>query len=227
MQKTASSTRPIRCPECRARLAAETTRCACGYVAASAPGAEGGVENLVIKAERLYENYLSARVMRARKAVIDMRARRLQNVRDEALLHQLRTAEKELRALEMQLIAQNAKADEAKAGADAITEPLATPPTADENHASAVKPTMRFRANQATRAAAVPKRKSDDSFTAAQAKRARLALQGSDPSLKVCPECEATLSPSAPQCICGYNFRLARRQPDFLSDEEIRALRGQ
>ncbi len=209
-------------------MTATATRCACGYVNEDAREPAAGSENLMNKAERLYENYLSTRVMRARKAVIDLRARRLRDPRDESLLRQLRTAEKELRAVEMQLMAQNARANDEPQAGDMTTEPVETAPEHEgPTPEPSAEPTTRFRANQATRAAAVPGTKRKDKFATDQAERAEQAVASTEPSLKVCPECEATLSPSAPQCICGYNFRLARRQPAFLTHEEIRALRGQ
>jgi len=227
VQSSISPARIRRCPDCRARLAADAARCACGYVSPDAGTAGVDGDNLVTKAERLYENYLSARVMRARKAVIDLRARRMQNVRDESLLRQLRTAEKELRALEMQLVAQNTKeSSAAAANHEIVTEPIETPPQEAPDEIATPTVPARFRASQSARAAGITRAESSDPFTGAQSRRAQEALQHADPSLKVCPECEATLSPQAPQCVCGYNFRLARRLPAFLSDEEIRALRG-
>ena len=219
--------RPIRCPDCRARMAPDATRCACGYVDEHAPDMADARENLVNKAERLYESYLSARIMRARKAVIDIRARRMRTPGDESLLRQLRTAEKELRAVEMQLVAQNAKIAEEESANNEITEQVETPASSIDEQPTTAEPPARFRAMQATRADEVPRVQPVEKFTAAQAKQAEQALAASDPSLKICPECEATLSPAAPQCICGYNFRLAKRQPAFLTSEEIRALRGQ
>jgi len=227
VQTSVSPARIRRCPDCRARLAADATVCNCGYVSPDAGAAGVDGDSLVTKAERLYENYLSARVMRARKAVIDLRARRMQNVRDESLLRQLRTAEKELRALEMQLVAQNTKeSSPAAANYEIVTEPIETPPKESSDDIATPTVPARFRASQSARAAGITRVESHDAFTGAQARRAQEALDHADPSLKVCPECEATLSPQAPQCVCGYNFRLARRLPAFLSDEEIRALRG-
>ena len=228
VQTSVSPARIIRCPDCRARLAAHAARCVCGYVSPDANVAGVDGDNLVTKAERLYENYLSARVMRARKTVIDLRARRMQNVRDEALTHLLRTAEKELRALEMQLVAQNTKenAPDARTTEEAVTEPTDLPSASPPGNDPIPSEPMRFRASQSARAVGITQPKSKDSFTNAQARRADQVLENADPSLKVCPECDATLSPHAPQCVCGYNFRLAKRLPAFLSDEEIRALRG-
>lgn len=198
------------CPKCTAPLTPGVIRCVCGHeLNASAPKDAYVSEDLIAKAEALYESHLVARVIHARRLVKDIKIAVLRSPRDQAKVAALKHAEETTRGLQAQLVAQSRKTAEAHMAAQeararlgmtsAPAQPTATP-------APSAAPSESFRALQVTRA---------ESITPV------------DPE-PICGACGRRSPASATRCACGYTFHphgaeLPRVQ---LSEDEMATLRA-
>lgn len=111
---------PAPCPLCQAVADPATGRCLCP----PRPAAEGGSSHLLAKAEALFESYLAARVVHARRRAREARVAFLRDPRNRGKADALRDAEREAALLEFQLVEQTRKARQARA---AVPEAVGTP----------------------------------------------------------------------------------------------------
>lgn len=103
------------CPVCRTAADPATGRCRCPGDPAQA---KGGSPDLLAKAEALFESYLAARVVHARRRARDAKVALLRDPRSRDKIEALREAEREAAVLEMQLIEQTRKTQYARSAAD-------------------------------------------------------------------------------------------------------------
>jgi hypothetical protein len=221
------------CPQCSAMLAEETTYCACGYRFNTEAQPES---NLVAQAEALYETHLRARLQRAvrtaRLAKVDL----LRDPRSPVKRTQLREMEKEVKALETQVMIQSARVADLR---PAVTHPNVEAAPLRAKPISSVESPDTFRAAQTVKAdktfelfrlqQAVEKLRSSQAtsaFHALQTEKAdEVAKQTS--TINACPSCGAAVNAGVVRCGCGYKLIAdADAASDFLSAEEKAALRG-
>lgn len=172
---------------------------------APAPAFSNG--GLVAQAESLFETYLAARLVRARRNVTNAKVTLLRDPRSRPKLDLLRRAEDEAEKLQAQLLEQARRLAYVRNGNVA---PDAAP--------------------------AEPSEQATPGFRTIQAARAAEILQNTDPMQRQsrpddrhCPRCAATVSGEASVCGCGYQFvplRLDVSAEPFLTQEELAALRG-
>lgn len=203
------------CPRCRAVLDPATGLCGCPAAAreaatsldySPAPGA------LVAQAELLFETYLAARLVRARRQVKAAKVALLRDPRARIKLDELRRAEQETERLQAQLLEQARKAAQTREQNRA--RPLAVPPAPEPEESVHTRPTERFREAQAAKA--------EDAYDAAGLGRR------SRPDDRDCPRCGGHVSGDSTACACGYQFIASDASvvvEPFLTDEEITALR--
>jgi hypothetical protein len=102
---------PAPCTVCGVAADPATGLCRC---APARPGAASGSPHLLAKAESLFESYLAARVVHARRRARDTRVAFLRDPRNREKGEALRHAEREATLLEMQLLEQTRKAQHAR-----------------------------------------------------------------------------------------------------------------
>lgn len=204
--ETGTASRP--CPTCKAVPDTETGRCRCSEppgdrapaTTDSAPGP------LLTRAESLFESYLAARLVRARRTLTTAKVALLRDPRNRAKLEALRTAERETHRLHEQLLEQRRKVARAQTGTSAAAASGDTEPTED------------FRLLQAAKAEAVYQ-----SATASERQGRSL------PDDRECPKCGERLPGEVMTCACGHRFTPGEDDvvaEPFLTDDEIAALRG-
>lgn len=170
---------------------------------------------LVAQAETLFETYLAARLVRARRHLTFAKVALLRDPRNRAKLEELRRAETEAEQLQAQLIEQARKTAQARDRRSHGGE--ASAPTAPDSTISA-EATQDFRATQAVRAEEIYPSSDASQF----GRRSR-------PDDRDCPNCGSQVPGEETACSCGYQFTAG---PDlaaesFLTDEELAVLRGE
>lgn len=190
-------TTPAICPLCRAAADPATGRCHCPP---DRPVADSGSPDLIAKAEALFESYLAARVVHARRRTRDAKVAYLRDPRNREKAEALRQAEREASLLEMQLVEQTRKTQQARNAVHDAGRPPAPPagvPPAEPASVPALAPS-----------------------TGPAASRAE-SLE------RTCPRCAARAPGAVAECRCGYSFALAEpgAEPMFLSEDELLALR--
>ncbi len=224
------------CPQCKVVVAASEARCACGHEFDDSSHIDSPPsEELVAKAEQLYETFLGARLARARRAVNDARLALARDPRNRAKAQNVRLAEKEARTLQMQLAAQVAKTEKAQRIANDAKERLRLRRTRTEQTQGAVPSTPseddahrapeQFRRAQAIKAETIV---AGDAIgdAAAHVHRPDQSPSASRPvDARPCPNCDAALPSDATGCACGHALRADDLLPPFLSDEDFRALK--
>lgn len=196
------------CPRCHATPDPATGLCGCPAPATQVePAADYSSGALVAQAESLFETYLAARLVRARRQLTQAKVALLRDPRNRARLEELRRTEQETRRLQAQLVEQARKVAEAK---EQVRAGAATPTP----ETIAAQPTEDFRALQAARA--------EQAVSAAATQLERR----SRPDDRDCPECARRLPGETTRCPCGYRFAAddVVAEP-FLSEEELAALR--
>lgn len=191
-------------------------------------------QGIVAQAEELYENYLNARLQRSVRALQAIKMSLARDVANASLIGQMREATREIETLRNQIAAQAGRTEEARrrafeaakdAGAVSAGAVSETPDAVfRESQAAAAAAVMEARAREAAEAAAqtpVP----DALFNAAQAERAKQALEAAGKDARRCPKCRATMTPNGSCLACGYSVPAAPGAVDFISKEEIAALR--
>jgi hypothetical protein len=191
-------------------------------------------QGIVAQAEALYESYLNARLQRSVRALQAIKMSLTRDPANASLIGQMRETTKEIETLRGQISAQTARTEDAKRrAADPARETaVAIPPVG-------ATPDDMFRESQAAAAAAVmeararelaaeksAKAESDAAFNAAQSERAKQALETTvRAEVRRCPKCRATMTPNGNCLACGYSIPVGPNAVDFISKEEIAALR--
>ncbi|MBI3897070.1 MAG: hypothetical protein HY308_02105 [Gammaproteobacteria bacterium] len=161
---------------------------------------------LIAQAESVFESYLAARLVRARRELTSAKVALLRDSHDRGKREALRRAEMEVEQLQSQLVAQSRKTAQARAR----VAPPALPPieTSSPSVTPAVVPVL------------VTVMPLPISPTVA-------STRGTQPDDRQCPRCNRRVRGST-SCSCGYEFqRDATHLPaQFLSEEELLALRG-
>ncbi len=189
------------CPICKSIPDRETGRCRCPRPGYDVPMPSLS-SSLVTQAESLFENYLAARLVRARRTLTDAKVAMLRDPRDRSKMEALRAAEAETEKLQAQLVAQSRRVAAAR-----------------EEHEQRVSlaATENFRAKQAALADAVV-----ESRGAEENKRLARADD------RECPNCGEHHNSDTSVCVCGYNFVAPDQNliaEPFLTAEEVAALR--
>jgi hypothetical protein len=203
------------CPACKTIPNPETGRCRCPPPPGRwIPTANLSSDTLVTQAESLFENYLAARLVRARRALTTAKVAMLRDPRNRTKVEALRTAEVETEKLQAQLLEQTRKVAAAR-------ERTSDSAPAHEQHISveSAEATEDFRLVQSAKADAVyqPETASNESEG--------LSRQGE----RDCPKCGERLRGEIAICACGYDFVAAGQTliaEPFLTAEEVAALRG-
>lgn len=187
---------PTPCPLCGAVADAGTGRCLCP---SAAPDAERGSPGLLAKAESLFESYLAARVVHARRRAREAKVAFLRDPRNRKKGDALRHAEREVALLEVQLVEQTRKAQHARHAAQNVARPFAG------TRSSAAEPAS----------------------DAARAPSAQSTAIRTVPAERECPRCAARVPGAIAECRCGYSFAMpkAGAEPMLPGDEESLALR--
>lgn len=118
------------CPHCHTIVDPDTGRCLCR----PARQAGDGSPELLARAEALFESYLAARVVHARRRLNEAKAAFLRDPRNRAKAESFHAAEREVGLLEMQLVEQTRKTQHARSLARTAT-PLSSsagPPSPPE-----------------------------------------------------------------------------------------------
>ncbi|BAU48822.1 hypothetical protein SVA_2272 [Sulfurifustis variabilis] len=120
---------PVPCPVCGAAADSATGRCLCPD---ARPAVDSGSPHLLAKAESLFESYLAARVVHARRRAREAKVAFLREPRNREKGEALRHADREAALLEMQLVEQTRKAQQARDAARNLSPTPAAPsaPTA-------------------------------------------------------------------------------------------------
>jgi len=196
-----------KCPRCSTVPDPQTGRCLCPE--ATEPPSAPRSGNLLAQAEALFETYLAARLVRARRQVTAAKVALLREPRSRTRLEELRRAEQEVERLQAQLVEQVRRTAQARAAErqDATTAAPVEPPAGIQ-----AEPTESFRALQAARAEEIA--------------ASRLA-EGTRAGEHKCPNCGARVPGDARICGCGYAFPSGDEvaAEPFLTDEELAALR--
>jgi hypothetical protein len=204
------------CPICKTIPNPETGRCRCPPTPGRwIPTANLSSDTLVTQAESLFENYLAARLVRARRALTNAKVTMLRDPRNRAKLEALRAAEVETEKLQAQLLEQTRKV----AAARERTAGSAPAPREEQASAESSEATPDFRMVQAAKADAV--------YQPEPANNERDELSRQDD--RDCPQCGARLPGDIAVCACGYDFLAPGRSmvaEPFLTAEEVAALRG-
>lgn len=199
------------CPRCHTVPNQETGLCRCprpfdGRIPALGLSSSA----LLTQAESLFENYLAARLVRARRTLTTAKVTLLRDPRNRAKLDAMRTAELETQKLHAQLLEQTRRTTKAR-------EQAATRTGHEAGRTSA----------EAT-----------DDFRMVQAAKAEAALQSSEssdrpqwlrPDDRECPKCGERVPGDVTVCTCGHDFATVGNRSvaePFLSEEEVAALRG-
>jgi hypothetical protein len=214
------------CPSCRSKVPASLARCSCGAVL-DVDGSSSG-EGLVTQAEVLYESYLNARMQRAIKTLQSTRLALVRDPTHAKLIEQMREVMREIETLRAQIVAQSSRTEEARRkDAEDKKEPAVHGPAQQSVPDDAFRAAQVLRAEQAFRAASEAKRSetphvpaADSAFNAAQA-----AIAQRIAAADLCPVCRAEMGPDGRCRACGYARRPAATDQDFLTKEEIAALK--
>lgn len=187
------------CPRCRTEHEP---------AAACAPG------SLVAQAESLFESYLAARLLRARRNLSAAKVALLRDPRSAAKRDVLLKAQAATQKLEAQLLDQARRA--AAAREDARNQRSAPAPAPDASVVTfSRQPTEDFRVLQAAKAGM--------SLSAGAEADANVPRAGRE-----CPRCGVHVPGEPTACRCGYTFfpRQDIGAEPFLSAEELAALRA-
>lgn len=187
--------------------------CAKNAVQQAAPaGFSSGA--LVAQAESLFETYLAARLVRARRNLTFAKVALLRDPRNRAKLEDLRRAETEAERLQAQLVEQARKAAQARNGHDRANGESREPGPETPISAEA---TEDFRTVQAVRA--------EEIYASSDVSLGRRSRQDD----RDCPSCGRRVPGNEAACSCGHRF-IAEADiaaEPFLTDEELAALRGE
>lgn len=165
---------------------------------------------LVTQAESLFESYLAARLLRARRNLSAAKVTLLRDPCNDAKREALLKAEAEARKLDVQLLEQARRVSAARE--DARNQRVAA---ASPAHASSAQATEDFRVLQAAKAGM------------SLSTNARSSRQA-QPDKRDCPRCGSHVSHETKACRCGYTFfpRKDIVAEPFLSEEELAVLRA-
>jgi hypothetical protein len=217
------STLTTDCPRCHAALAPETTQCRCGHVL-SAETADIGMD-LVTQAEILYETHLRARLQRATRLTRAAKVDLLRDPTNMAKKTQLREMENETLLLEKQLDLQGARIAEARAAAQRSYGDVAVTALETFRAAQSAKAEQSIALNRLQTALEESRTtQATGAFNAVQAGRAREVVQETA-GMQACPNCSAAVKIGATRCACGYQFGGSQEGKEFISAEELSALR--
>lgn len=199
------------CPHCQAIPDSATGLCRCPATA-RAPTAPLDLSSgaLVAQAERLFETYLAARLVRARRQLQAAKTALRRDARKRAHLDELRRAEQETERLQAQVLEQARKAAQARE-----QQPAPAPRARPAPAAAGAVASEHFRTLQAAKA--------EEAYDACGALGRR-----SRPDHRDCPRCGARIAGESEACVCGHRFAAndaAVLAEPFLSDSEIAALR--
>jgi hypothetical protein len=225
-----SSTRA--CPRCRAHVANDQLRCACGSVIEPDSNHLPSSQGIVAQAEALYETYLNARLQRAVRALQTIKASLARDPASPTLIGQMRETTMEIESLRGQLSAQTVRTEDARRRVAITTEPpVAVAPTVS------VEPDAVFRMSQAAAAEAVMDSLSvgrvietrrigeaDLVFNATQAVRAERLVEPPRVEVRNCPKCRSATNADGKCIACGHALP-GGAATEFISKEEIAALR--
>ncbi|HEY8554775.1 MAG TPA: hypothetical protein VIL43_09585 [Burkholderiales bacterium] len=196
-----------KCPQCGTVPDPQTGRCLCPQTAE--PTSTPGSGTLLAQAEALFETYLAARLVRARRQVTAAKVALLREPRNRTRLEELRRAEQEVERLQAQLVEQVRRTAQARAAErqDTATAAPTEPPAGVQ-----AEPTESFRALQAARAEEIA---------------ASRFAEGARADERTCPSCGARAPGDARICGCGYTFASDNEvvAEPFLTEEELAALR--
>src|SRR5690606_19030271 len=215
------------CPECAAANPPDALLCRCGYCFDPDRLAQTDPEAYARQQERLYREYLRARLVHAQAQLQAAREAARAEPGDRARAVALRAAEAGVAALRNELrecdrrVPAVPAADAARKAVQAKqTPPPARPrPPAQGAHPRpapppgprvSARPDARFRAAQAHKAEALVRaaaaasgpRRVAPGATRHAVLASRVAAKGS--GTQVCPNCTATLAADAERCRCGY-----------------------
>lgn len=221
-----------RCPQCAAAVAKSAAHCGCGYSFDTETPTSGIAQSLA--EEKLYEDYLNARVMQTAQAAIEAQAVQQTRPDDPAATAAVFAALNEAEAARRDLSAQSARVEElrqamvAEVGMAALTD--ATASEAASAPAIAKAPVTIIEAPQVL---APVSARAGEVARAAEALRAELAKLRQDtgrpagavqsiktargaqaaPSAvlakKTCEQCQTEVLASARRCRCGFSFMAA------------------
>lgn len=191
------------CPICKSIPDRETGRCRCPRPPSQYVPTPSLSSTLVSQAESLFESYLAARLVRARRTLTDAKVAMLREPRNRSKIEALRVAEAETEKLQAQLVDQSRRVAAARE---------------EQERRASIEATENFRARQAARADAVVEPRDD-----AERKRVSRAED------RECPNCGERHESDTTVCVCGYNFLAPDHDliaEPFLTAEEVAALRG-
>ncbi len=200
------------CPHCHAVPDPATGACGCATVSSEHAPAGTPSATLVARAESLFETYLAARLVRARRQLTAAKVALLRDPRNRAKLDDLRRVEQEAERLQAQLVEQARRAAQAREQQRAADTRAAEPATG-----VSAQPTEDFRVVQAVMAEEVYNSGAPSQF----GPRAQ-------PDDRDCPRCGRRLAGDSAACTCGYQFvpaALNAISEPFLTEEELAALR--
>ena len=201
------------CAVCHTAPDPVTGVCLCPREAAMPANSTAGP--LVAQAESLFETYLAARLVRARRNLSVAKVALLRDPRSRAKLEDFRRAESEAERLQAQLVEQARKSVQAREGS-ARTDGHGSALGAHRDNVSA-EATVDFRAVQAIRA-----EEAYPSDIGHGGRRSR-------PDDRDCPSCGNRVSGDLSACTCGHEFTASSAgvpAEPFLTDDELAALRG-
>lgn len=212
------------CPRCHVPLSIGTDQCTCGYlfVPATTPGV---TLDLVTQAEVLYETHLRARLQRAMRLTRVAKVELLRDPTNVAKKAQLRQMEKEALLLEKQLDLQGTRIEEARAAAQRSSVELTAAAVEHFRAAQGIKAEQSLESNRLQRA--LDERtlsQATGAFNATQADKARNVVEQRQ-GIQTCPNCNAAVKIGLVHCQCGYRLRSAQDDKEFLSTDELTALR--
>lgn len=226
MSQTSSATKD--CPQCRALLAADAASCTCGHHFKATVSSGRPAGSLLAQAEELYETHLRARMQRAMRVVKLAKVDLLRDPGNPTMKIQLRDAEKEVKLLEAQLMVQIARVADAHAAERGYDEPASA--AADTQAPETFRATQAVKAEQSFElinlelaAERLRANQSTGVFKAIQAEKARAAERHATQN---CPGCGLPVAIGVARCDCGYRLHNAESVGDFLSADELAALRG-
>jgi len=208
------------CPQCATPNSPDAVSCRCGFCFDPELLAETDPDAYARQQERLYREYVLARLVRANGELSVVRAKAMADPQDAQKAAALRAAEKAVSTLRAELEGGPAQtrasgAPEKAAPADAarrgLSRPAAAPRAATRSAArmdGTPTPGERFRRMQATKAQAAVAPAGQPTAKPAAAN----ARTGQE-----CPHCTARVAAGVERCRCGYTFSQASKELPPLS----------
>lgn len=185
------------CPQCAARNSVDAIHCSCGYCFEVL--ARGG-EETAAEEEKLYREYLAARVVQATKTLDAARAGAVADPQNRIKVAEMLRAQQNFAAARAELATLTSAT---RAAPSAPPRPVATQSTA-RSLTRSIPPVPPAR--PANPAARTPAAKPTSAFQSAQTTKAAKVVRATPAGARQCPHCTASVSADVARCHCGYAF---------------------